>query len=71
MKDLLMASCKTDQIELVNLDELKKALEGETMIGRMKYRRQVGNFMGGKRKKVAKGEVLKLECEQADTVDDK
>jgi len=40
---------KTDQIDKVNLDELKKAIDGEGMISRMKYRRQVGAMMVGKK----------------------
>jgi len=41
------------------------------MLGRMKYRRQVGNFIGGKRQQVAKGEVLKQELAQAEHIDEK
>ena len=71
MKDFLKASFKTDQIERINKDELKKALEGDHMLGRMKYRRQVGNFIGGKRIQVQKGEVLKQELAQAEHIDEK
>jgi len=34
-------------------------IEGEDMISRIKYRRQVGNMMTGKKPLVAKGEIFK------------
>jgi len=40
------------------------------MIGRIKYRRQVGNFMAGKRPVIEKGQVLRQELAQADNIDD-
>lgn len=39
MKTFLKAAMNTDQIERVNLDELKKAINGENMISRIQYRR--------------------------------
>lgn len=71
MKNFLKASFNHDQIDKINKDELKKALEGDHMLGRMKYRRQVGNFIGGKRQKLQKGEILKQELAQAEHIDEK
>jgi len=69
MKTFVRETMKTDQIEKVNLDELKKAIDGEGLISRMKYRRQVGATMSGKRPVIAKGEVIKQEHIQADNID--
>ena len=41
------------------------------MIGRIKYRKQVGQAMSGKRPVVAKGEIMKKENAHADLLDDK
>lgn len=72
MKGFMRDTMKTDQIDRVDMDELKKAVEGEGhMISRMKYRRQVQNSFSGKKPAVAKGEVLKLEHEHADLIEDK
>lgn len=46
---------KTDQIDKVPLEELKKAVEGEAMIKRIQYRRTVGSSLSGKRPVIAKG----------------
>ena len=43
------------------MEELKKAVDGEGLISRIKYRKQVGNWTKAKRPIVAKGEILKLE----------
>lgn len=43
------------------MEDLKKVTEGDAVISRIKYRRQIGNFVGGKRKDIAKGEILKQE----------
>jgi len=48
MKTFLKASMNTDQIEKVQLDDLKKAIDGDNMMTRIKYRRQVTNFIAGK-----------------------
>jgi len=62
MKTFLKASMNTDQIEKVNLDDLKKAIDGDNMMTRIKYRRQVTNFIAGKqRAPIAKGEIIKQE----------
>ena len=60
----------TDRIEAIDLDELKKKLEGEGMIKRLKYRKQVNNFMTGKRPVIAKHEKMKLEHNKADDIPD-
>jgi len=39
MKTFLRETMKTDQIDKVSLDELKKIVEGEGMISRIKYRK--------------------------------
>ena len=41
------------------------------MLGRIKYRKQVGNMMSGKRAVIAKGEIMKQEHAHADLIDDK
>lgn len=38
MKDFLKKTMKTDQIDKISLDELKKVVDGEGMISRIKYR---------------------------------
>jgi len=60
----------TTEIDKVSLDELKKVVEGEGMISRIKYRKQVNNFISGKRPVVAKYEKMKLEHAQADQLDE-
>lgn len=59
MKQFLKETMKTDQIENVNMEQLKEAIDGESMIKRIKYRKQVGNYMAGKKPVVAKGEIFK------------
>jgi len=66
MKRFLKETMNTDQIDKVSLDELKKVVEGEGMISRIKYRKQVNNFMTGKRPVIAKYEKMKLEHAHAD-----
>jgi hypothetical protein len=46
---------QTTSIEKVNIDDLKKAVEGDQMIGRIKYRKQVGKMLSGARQAIAKG----------------
>jgi len=53
------------------MDELKKQVQGEGMLARMKYRRQVQNAFSGKRPAIAKGEVMRQEHEHADFIEDK
>lgn len=54
MKRFLKETMNTDQIDKVSLDDLKKIVEGESMISRIKYRKQVNNMMTGKRPVIAK-----------------
>jgi len=62
---------KTDQIDKVALEDLKKAIDGEGMLSRIKHRRQVGSAMSGKRPAVAKGEIVKTEHVSAENLDEK
>jgi len=71
MKAFLRDTMKTDQIDKVDIDELKKQIEGEGMLSRMKYRRQVQNAFTGKRPAIAKGEVMKQEHEHAEFLEEK
>jgi len=66
MKQFLKQTMNTEQIEKVSLDELKKVVDGEAMISRIKYRKQLNTFMTGKRPVVAKHEKMKLEHAHAD-----
>lgn len=61
---------KTDQIDKVDFQELKKAVDGETMIKRIQYRRQIQNTFTGKRPAIAKGEIIKQEHALAESLDD-
>lgn len=70
MKRFLKQTMNTEQIDKVSLDELKKLVEGEGMISRIKYRKQVNNFMTGKRPVIAKYEKMKLEHAHADQLDE-
>jgi hypothetical protein len=44
-------------------------MEGESLIGRIKYRKQVG--MSNKQKPITKGQVVKQELRSADQIEDK
>jgi len=70
MKKFLKESMKTDQIDKVSLDELKKKVDGEGMISRIKYRKQVNTVMTSKRPVIAKYERIKLEDTHADELDE-
>lgn len=61
---------KTDQIDKVDFQDLKKILEGEGMIKRIQYRKAVQSSITGKRPAIAKGEVYKKENKLAEHVDD-
>lgn len=61
MQDFLKKSFKTNKIQNVDLDELKKAINGDHMIARLQYRKQVGNILSGKKQIVKKGEVFRAE----------
>ena len=70
MKKIMRSVQGTDNIEKVNFEEFKKQIEGDTMLGRIKYRKQVGALMKGKRAVVAKGEIVRQEHLHADKLDD-
>jgi len=58
MKKFIKETMNTDQIEKVDHEELKKIINGDEMLTRIKYRKQVA--LAGKRDVVvAKGEVFK------------
>jgi hypothetical protein len=71
MKSFLKETMRTDNIERVNIDDLKKAVEGDSMISRIKYRKQVASTLKGKRPLIAKGEIIKQEHQLASHIDDK
>lgn len=71
MREFLQKTFGHDQIDKVNMDDLKKATDGESNIARIKYRRQVGNFLTGKRKEIAKGEIIKQEHAHAENLEEK
>lgn len=71
MKQFLKETMKTDQIEQVSLAELKHAIEGDSMLNRIKYRKQVGSYMSSKRPVIAKGEVFIRKAAHAELLDDK
>jgi len=53
------------------MDKLKQEIEGDSMISRIKYRKQVGNALSGKRPVIEKGEIFKSENALAEHIDDK
>lgn len=69
MRNFISQTMKTDNIEKVNFDELKKAIEGDPLISRIKYRKEVGNFVNGKKREIAKGEIMKQEHAHAENLD--
>jgi len=71
MKTFLKISMKTESIDKVNLEDLKKAVEGDQMISRIKYRKQVGKMLSGARQVIAKGEIIKQEHAHAKNIDEK
>lgn len=71
MRSFIQEKFKTDKIETIQLEDLKKAVEGDNMISRIKYRKQVGSMMVGKRPQIGKGQILKEEHAHADHIDDK
>jgi hypothetical protein len=56
----------TTEIEKISLDELKKIVEGEGLISRIKYRKQI---MNTQKPVIAKHEKMKLEHAHADQID--
>lgn len=70
MKDYLRSNFGHDQIERIELEELKKKVEGEGMLARAKYRRNVQAGFTGKRPAIAKGEVMRAEHEHAEFLEE-
>lgn len=55
MREFLMHSMKTDKIDTVNLEELKLAIHGVSIVhSRVKYRKEVGKMMYGNRPVIVK-----------------
>ena len=52
------------------MDDLKKAADGDPLLSRIKFRKQVGNAMTGKRPAIEKGEIFKMEMAMADHLDE-
>jgi len=71
MKKFLKATLQTDDVEATTLDAIKEVVNGDTMLGRIKYRRQVGTAMSGKRPAIAKHEVFRSENAHAEFLDEK
>ena len=67
MKRYLRETMNTDQIEKISLEDLKKQVEGEGMISRIKYRK---NIMTHKKPVVGKYEKMKLEHAHAEHLDE-
>lgn len=44
-------------------------IQGDALVSRIKYRRQIGNFVGGKRKEIAKYEIIRQEHYKAERLD--
>lgn len=71
MRAFIKKSFNTDQIDKINLDELKRELDGETMLSRnLKYKRGFSNMLKGKKAPVGKYEIVKNELVQADKIKD-
>lgn len=69
MKEYVKSTMGTDQIDKVQLADLKTAIEGEGLIKRIQYRKQVG--IQQKKQVVAKYEIYKAEHVSADALDEK
>ena len=52
MKNFIKSTMHTDQIDRINIEDLKKVTEGDALLSRIKYRKQVGNYVHGKRKEI-------------------
>ena len=66
MKEFLKGEFGTDKIQHINEDELKKRIQGESIIDRLKYRKQVGLVNIGKKSIVQKGQKVVIEEQDAD-----
>jgi predicted site-specific integrase-resolvase len=71
MRAFLKQTFGTESIEQVDKDELKRAVQGDNPVSRIKYRKEVGNLMAGRRQVVKKGEIFKSENVMAAKIDDK
>ena len=70
MKQFLHSKFKTDQIDRVDYEKLKEALDGESILPRIKYKIQVGEQITGKKQIVKKKEILKKQHKMASSVDE-
>merc|ERR1711990_245880 len=68
MKQFMQSTMQTTSIDKVNIDDLKKAVEGDQMISRIKYRKQVGKMLSGARQAIAKGQIMKEEHAHAKNI---
>ena len=66
MKEFLKNEFGTDKIQHINEDELKKRIQGESIIDRLKYRKQVGLVNMGRKSIVQKGQKVVIEEQDAD-----
>jgi solute carrier family 8 (sodium/calcium exchanger) len=71
MKEILKEYQNTDNITNVNFDQFKQQIQGDSMLNRIKYRKQVGSMMNGKRPVIGKGEIIRQEHAHADLLDEK
>jgi hypothetical protein len=69
MRAYVKQTMGTDQIDKVQLADLKTAIEGEGLIKRIQYRKQVG--IQQKKQVVAKNEIYRAEHVSADALDEK
>jgi hypothetical protein len=70
MKNFLRKTIGHCDITKISIDELKSVCGEETNISRIKYRRQVGKIISGKRKEIAKKEIFKAEHAHASNLAD-
>ena len=66
MKAFLKSEFGTDKIQNVDENELKKRIQGDSVIDRLKYRKQVGLVNMGRKQIVQKGQKVILEEQDAD-----
>jgi len=66
MKDFLKNEFGTDKIQNIDEDDLKKRIQGDSVIDRMKYRKQVGLINMGRKQIVQKGQKVIVEEQDAD-----
>jgi len=69
MKTFLKKQFGTDKIQLVNKDILKQKLEGDSLIERIGYRKQVGDLLQGRKEIVKHGEIYRKEHLMAHQLD--